>query len=118
MPSSKVSKRMERLASCVKANDVDRLEYYFKRKKYGRLNWDENAVNSRAETLLHLACRLCRPHIVTFLIKHSLGDPTARDLKGNTPLHTALITVAKIDDKNEFISGIILFKSLFFIKYP
>ena len=112
--SSKSKKRLERLSSCVKANDVDRLESYLRRKKYARLDLDEAVVNKRGETLLHLACRLIKPHIVQLLITHSLGEPTSRDLKGNTPLHAALIAVMEIDDKHDYLSGLWLTRFDFF----
>lgn len=103
--SSKYRKRRERLSRCVKTNDVDRLSSYLQRKKYSKLDLDEAVVNKRGETLLHLACRLIRPHVVELLTKLSLGEPTSRDLKGNTPLHTALIAVMQINDSHEYQSG-------------
>lgn len=110
--SSKVRRRLDRLATCVQSNDTDRLESYLKRRKYAGLNLDEAVVNHRGETLLHLACRLCRPNVVKLLFARSLGDPTARDLKGNTPLHLALNAVSKIDSKHEYLSGMLVISFL------
>lgn len=101
--SSKVKKRLHRLANCVKVGDVDRLARYIEKKKY--LDLDEAVVNDRGETILHLACRLCKPAVVAYIIENSLGDPTSRDLKGNTPLHLALKAVMKIDERCKYLSG-------------
>lgn len=113
--STKTKKRIDRLINCVKKNDVKRLEHYTRRKKYKKLHLDENSINKRGETLLHLACRHCKPDIVTFLLKNSLGDPTSMDSKGNTGLHLALKAVMKIDERNKFIAGILIHK--YFSKY-
>ncbi len=106
--SSKIKKRFDRLVSCVKLNDVHRLEHYLKRKKYAKLHWDETSVNKRKETLLHLACRLCKHSVVTFLLQNSLGDSTSVDSKGNTALHLALKAVMKIDERNNYMAGKVL----------
>lgn len=103
--SSKTKKRFARLIKCVKLSDVERLEYYVKRNKYRKMHLDETRVNKRGETLLHLACRLCKHNVVTFLLKGSYGDPTAIDSKGNTGLHLALKSIMKIDQKYEYLSG-------------
>ena len=103
--TSKIKKRFDRLVSCVKLNDVQRLEHYVKRKKYAKLHWDETVVNKRNETLLHLACRLCKHEVVRFLLEKSLGDPTSIDSKGNTALHLGLKAIMKIDDKNSYMAG-------------
>jgi hypothetical protein len=66
-------------------------------------------VNKKGETLLHLACRLCKPQIVRILIENDLGDPTAEDSKGNTALHLALKSVMKIDQKYDYLNGNSLF---------
>jgi ankyrin repeat protein len=100
-----MKKRFERLVSCVKSNNVERLKHYAKRKKYAKLHLDEIGINKRRETLLHLACRQGKHEIVTFLLENSLGEPTSIDCKGNTPLHLALKAIMKIDDRNEYITG-------------
>lgn len=103
--ASKMKKRVERLVTCVKFNDIQRLEHFVKRKKYIKMQLDEIGVNKRRETLLHLACRLRKYEIVKFLLNNSIGDPTSMDYKGNTPLHVALKAVMKIDERNQFIAG-------------
>lgn len=62
-------------------------------------------VNKKGETLLHLACRLCKPQIVNLLLSNNVGDPTAADSKGNTALHLALKSVMKIDQKDAYLNG-------------
>jgi ankyrin repeat protein len=108
--SSKIKKRFDRLISCVKSNNVEKLRHYTRKKKYAKLNFDEKGINKRGETLLHLACRQGKHEIVTFLLENSLGDPTAMDCKGNTALHLALKAIMKIDDRNEYITGKLLSK--------
>jgi ankyrin repeat protein len=109
--SSKTKKRFDRLISCVKSNNVERLKHYARRKKYAKLHLDEIGVNKKGETLLHLACRQGKHEIVAFLLENSIGDPTSMDCKGNTPLHLALKAIMKIDERNEYLAGKLFSKS-------
>ena len=81
------------------------LLYFLIRKKYNKLHLNEIVINKRGETLLHLACRLCKPQITSLLLVNGLGDPTAEDSKGNTALHLALKSVMEIDQKDAYIPG-------------
>jgi NF-kappa-B inhibitor-like protein 1 len=95
------------------SENVNIFSIFLDRKKYNKLHLNEIVVNKKGETLLHLACRLCKPQIVRTLIENDLGDPTAEDLKGNTALHLALKSVMKIDQKYDYLNG----NSLFIMYY-
>jgi len=101
----KRKKRLKKLSSCVKYNDLKRLKYYIKRRKYSKLNLTSAVVNKKRETLLHFACRQCKPNIVTFLLKNHICDTAASDQNRNTALHSALKSVLKIVEKEQFIEA-------------
>lgn len=112
MSPSKLKRRLGKLSKLIEKNDVRKLELSLQKRKYLELPLREAGINKRKETLLHHACRLCRPQAVRLLIQHALADPSVVDLKGNTALHLALKAVMKIDQKDAFVSGIFLYTVL------
>lgn len=98
-------KRLKRLSYCIECGDLKGLKHYLRREKYCKLNLSQAIVNKKNQTLLHLACRFCKPDIVNFLLQNSICDPGVGDHKQNLPLHLALKSVLRIVERKEFVEG-------------